>query len=327
MQKHALTILAFFVSWAVSAQLVAPRYVLVEHVTNSRCSVCASRNPAMYTLLSQHASQIHHLSYHPSFPYSTCIFYQENTVENNARANYYGVFGTPTVILNGEKVGPAGQLLPVAVLNPELNQTSPVYVQVTETATNVTVTVHTVGAKPEGTFALYVAFAEEVVNYNAPNGENVHHDVFRDMLSGIDGDAITLAETGGSVSFNFAKTSDSDWNTAQLYATAWVQNTTTKEVLNSGTKFDPLVSSVDDIAAEKVSFSPNPATDQIIASITNDTPQSVEVFALNGALVTADWNISGQQAIIDVKNLEAGIYFVQIRGEKQTFTGKFAKVE
>ncbi len=327
MQKLSISLLFSLFTTALMAQLVAPRYAFVEHVTNSRCSVCGSRNPAMYTLLEQNATQVHHLAYHPSFPYSNCIFYQANTTENNARAAFYGVNSTPRVILNGTLVPSATQLLPAATLNAQLNQTSPIYVQVTETATTATVTVHTIGDKPSGTYELYVAYAEKTVNYNAPNGENVHHDVFRDMLSNIDGDAIELANTGGNVSFTFNKTTNNNWNANELYALAWIQNTQTKEIANSGTKFDPAVSGVSDIAAERIAFSPNPTMGLVMANIPNDVAQDVQVMALNGAVVAAQWSANGSRIELDIENLQAGIYFVTIRGEKQTFTGKLVKMD
>ncbi len=327
MQKLSISLLFSLITTAMMAQLVVPRYAFVEHVTNSRCSVCASRNPAMFTLLDQNAAQVHHLAYHPSFPYSNCVFYQANTTENNARAAFYGINSTPRVILNGTLVPSATQLLPAATLNAQLNQTSPIYVQVTETATTATVTVHTIGDKPSGTYELYVAFAEKTVNYNAPNGEDVHHDVFRDMLTNIDGDAIELPNTSNSVFYTFNKPSNSNWNASELYALAWIQNTTTKEIVNSGTKFDPVVSGISDIAAERVTFSPNPTSGKVLANIANDVAQDVQVMALNGAVVATQWSANGSRIELDIENLQAGIYFVSIRGEKQTFTGKLVKMD
>lgn len=316
---------AFLIQTLAYAQPSAPRYVLVEHVTNSRCSVCASRNPAMYTLLGQYETAVHHLAYHPSFPYSNCIFYQANTTENNARAAYYDVTSTPKVILNGGLVAPATTLLPAAKLTAELNQTSPIYVQVTETATEVKVTLHTIGAVPSGNYALYVAFAEQTVNYNAPNGEAVHHDVFRDMLTNIDGEPITLAATGGNVSFTYTKTTNANWNASEMYAIAWVQNTLTKEVPNSGTKFDPIVSGVNQIVEANLALSPNPATDMVYATINDDQPQSVEVYAINGALVAANWTATDNRLETNVADLTPGIYFLRVQGKKGVFVGKFVK--
>jgi hypothetical protein len=327
MQKFSISLLLSLFAHAAFAQLLAPRYAFVEHVTNSRCSVCASRNPAMYTLLGQNASQVHHLAYHPSFPYSNCVFYQANTTENNARASFYDVSSTPRVILNGSLVGPATQLLPAATLNAQLNQTSPIYVQVTETATTATVTVHTVGAQPTGSYKLYVALAEKTVNQTTPNGEGVHRDVFRDMLNNIDGDDISLSNTGGSVTNTFTKTSNSNWNADELYVIAWIQDVQTKEIPNSGTKFDPVVSGVGEIAAERLAFSPNPATGAVFANIADDTAQDVQIMALDGSVVAAQWSTNGNRVELDVENFPAGIYFVSIRGEKQTFTGKLVKID
>jgi hypothetical protein len=172
---------------------------------------------------------------------------------------------------------------------------------------------------------LHVAFAEKTVNYNAPNGESVHRDVFRDMLTNIDGEPITLAATGGNVSFTYTKTTNANWNTAEMYAIAWVQNTSTKEVANSGTKFDPIVSSVNQIVEANLTLSPNPATDMVYATINDDQPQSVEVYAINGALVQANWTATDNRLATNVADLTPGIYFLRVQGKKGVFVGKFVK--
>ena len=89
------------VSLALSAQTSVKKYVLLEHFTNSKCSVCASKNPAFFTLIDQYPNDVHHVSIHPSTPYSTCVFYQSNTTENEARADFYNIPGTPRVAVNG----------------------------------------------------------------------------------------------------------------------------------------------------------------------------------------------------------------------------------
>ena len=316
--------LALFAALFLSAQNVT-KYVLTEHFTNSRCSVCASRNPAFYTLLSQNAATVHHISYHPSVPYNNCVFYLANPTENNDRTAFYDIVGTPRVALNGSLVPLAAQLLPAATLTAQIGLTSPVYVEVTETATVIKVRVHTMGAKPVGEYKLYTAFAEQEVNYNAPNGEQVHHDVFRDMLSDINGDPIELPATGESIEYQYPKPTNSNWNADQMYALAWVQNTQDKTVLNSGTKFDPTVSGIKDVPEASIKVTPNPVTDHLWAVIPDDQPQSVEVFSLSGSLVSADYTVNGNQVNLDVAALSPGIYFLKVRGEKGTFTGKFVK--
>ena len=324
-KKNSFTLFLLAVAFTLAAQTTVPRYVFLEHVTNSRCSVCASRNPAMYNLIAQYPTEVHHLSYHPSFPYSNCIFYLANTTENNARAAYYGVNSTPKLILNGQLLPPTSQLLPAATLQTAISETSSIYVQVTEDATQVRVRIHTVGDKPTGDYKLYAAFAEKTVNYAAPNGEQVHHDVFRDMLTDINGEAIVLAETGSYVERVYSRPTNPNWNAAEMFTTAWVQNSLDKEVLNSGTRFDPLVSGVSDQPEPSLSFSPNPSSSVVTTSLGNEAARELIVYNISGQAVLQQTGLSGSLVQFDISTLQSGIYLVQIRGEIATFTGKFVK--
>jgi hypothetical protein len=51
---------------------------IVEHFTNTKCSICASRNPGFHTNLNANPA-IQSISIHPSSPYSTCFLSQQNT--------------------------------------------------------------------------------------------------------------------------------------------------------------------------------------------------------------------------------------------------------
>jgi hypothetical protein len=326
--------LRFFVlfAWAVcasgilAAQTSVPRYVLVEHFTNSRCVICASRNPAMYTTLDANAAQVHHLSVHPSVPYSNCVFYQANTVENNARADYYDVDGTPRVALNGTLVPQGSMLLPAATLNAQLNQTSGTYVRVNETATSATVSVTTFAAPPSGDYVLQVALAERVVNFQTPNGESVHRDVFRDMLSNISGDAFTPPAVGQTIDFQYAKPSNPNWVADQVYLVAWIQNTQTKEVLNSGTRFDPVVSSVGEAAAQSLTLTPNPADHETRATLPDgQVARQVRVFATDGRLVSERFEVADQQVRIGTEALSPGAYVVHIVTDGGTYVARLVK--
>ena len=94
MKKCCSLLLCLFLASLLSAQASTKKYLLIEHFTNSNCPPCASRNPAFYSLITQaqYADDVHHISYHPSVPYNTCVFYLANKVENNARAAVYGIF-------------------------------------------------------------------------------------------------------------------------------------------------------------------------------------------------------------------------------------------
>ena len=97
------TVVFLLLTIAAQAQEV-PRRVVVEHFTNSRCGICANRNPAFYTNLNSQEGVLH-ISYHPSSPYSNCVLHQANAAENDGRTNYYDIYGsTPKLVIQGALV-------------------------------------------------------------------------------------------------------------------------------------------------------------------------------------------------------------------------------
>ncbi|MCB9295388.1 MAG: Omp28-related outer membrane protein [Lewinellaceae bacterium] len=122
--------------------------------------------------------------------------------------------------------------------------------------------VFSLGTPPSGDIRLFVAVVEKEIQYNAPNGETLHHDVFRDMLTSKDGDPVSLAAAGGSVTASFNYTIQNNWNANQVYVLAFVQDYATKEVFNSGTPFDPLISSAEEASVSAMRLYPNPALEE-----------------------------------------------------------------
>ncbi|MFQ5334997.1 MAG: T9SS type A sorting domain-containing protein, partial [Flavobacteriales bacterium] len=108
---------------------------------------------------------------------------------------------------------------------------------------SVTVKVFTVGTPPSGSFVLRTAIVEDWIHYTNPPGTNGEKDfpaVFRDMLPNTSGDAYTPAAQGDSVTFTYQYTLDmGNWDTTQIYAISFVQNTSTKEIIQSGSSWDP----------------------------------------------------------------------------------------
>jgi len=329
MQKLTFLLLLFFAAFVANAQSLVKRYVTIEHFTNSRCSICASKNPAFYNTIDDYPNDVHHLSIHPSVPYNNCVFYLANTVENNALTAVYGVSGTPRVALNGVLAPPSSQLLPLATLQAQLNQTSPLFVQVMETTGNsrtATIRLETKGAIPAGNYKLYAAIAEKTVNQATPNGETVHHDVFRKMLTPLDGVAFTPASLGQVVTLSYNYDVASGWNAAETYVLAYVRNTATGETLNSGTRFDPLILSAAEAKPNSIQLTPNPTSGVAFAQLGDDTAQSIEVFDAAGRRVTAGFeHVNSGQVAIQLDGLARGFYVVLIRGEKARYVAKVVK--
>lgn len=67
-----LSVLVLLLSGLTVFAQQVPKKVLVAHFTNTRCSVCASRNPGFFNNLdNQNNGDLIHIAYHPSRPYNS----------------------------------------------------------------------------------------------------------------------------------------------------------------------------------------------------------------------------------------------------------------
>ena len=327
MQRIFTFLFISFLSFQLSAQQQAKRYVLLEHFTNTRCPICANANPGFYNTIAGYEADVHHIAYHPSVPYSSCIFYQANTEENSARASYYSIFSTPRVFFNGTSGTSAGQVT-ASMLDSQVGQTSPLAIQVTEsgaTSRQVEVGVFSLGTPPSGDIRLFVAVVEKEIQYNAPNGETLHHDVFRDMLTSKDGDPVSLAAAGGSVTASFNYTIQNNWNANQIYVLAFVQDYATKEVFNSGTPFDPLISSAEEASAGAMRLYPNPALEEAVVEFPEPAAGILTVRSGLGQVVLTQ-QAAGQRSMrVDVRELPAGVYWVSFESGQGQWVAPLVK--
>jgi len=222
----------------------AKKYVLFEHFTNASCPPCATLNPAFQTLYNQNETKAHHIAYHTSWP-GFDPMYQSNTSESTSRVGYYGVSGVPDMIRSGTDLdGPSAATQ--ADIDMITSQTSPISISVeqskkSETEGKVDITVTTHGNVPNGNWVIRAAVVEKYLDYgSAPgsNGETDFPNIFRKMISGISGESFSAASMGENVRYSYSFDIQDDWNEEQLYVIAFVQNETTKEVINSGSSID-----------------------------------------------------------------------------------------
>ncbi len=122
--KNILVVTVAFIVSATSFAQVS-KTIVVEHFTNSVCSICASRNPGFYENLSEQENVLH-LAIHPSAPYSSCIFNLNNVIENDDRTNYYGIYGsTPRLVIQGDVISSSADYSSASIFTPYLDATSP----------------------------------------------------------------------------------------------------------------------------------------------------------------------------------------------------------
>ena len=227
------------ISLSQTAFSQVPKKVVVEHFTNTKCSLCASRNPGFYTNYNAQSGVIH-LAVHPSSPYSACFLSQHNAVENDARTNYYGVYGsTPRLVIQGVVISSGANYSSSSIFTPYLGQLSPASIKIVQSkygndSIRSRIVVKTVALHSLPGLSLFVALAEEVINYTGSNGEPVHYDVFRKSLTGTSGVNITLPATiGDSVVYTMSSTVNGAWNFSKIFTLAILQEKVSKAVVQA----------------------------------------------------------------------------------------------
>ncbi len=320
------TFLFILVANIATAQEVV-KYPLIEHFTNTICPACATRNPQLFDLVQQYEGAVHHISYHPPIPYSGCIFYQENIFENSERTFWYSVFGTPLAGIDGELVSGFSEIIPESILTESLNLTSPVEIQVSEsgdTERTVQIDVNIHGEIPEGNYLLFAAVVEKEIEYASPNGEEMHYNVFRDMLTSVYGDPFTNITAGENTTINFDYSLGEFWIEEEIYVISFLQNADTKEILNSGSKFTSTITSTADISKENILVFPNPAQNDIQIELPEEYSfTQMEMKDAQGRIVAAyDLENAGTLINIDLSSVSKGLYYLEIISKEKTFVEK-----
>ncbi len=310
MKRLCTFILVLLMSVSVFSQ--TEKTVVVEHFTNTKCSICASRNPAFYELLNNYPNVLH-IAYHPSSPYPGCIFSQYNPEENDARTNFYGIYGgTPRVVVQGEVIPPGSQLLTADQLESKLGMLSDYSIHIKHQhgsgdQIHVTVTVKRLNGSGAESLMFTGALVEKEVDYTAPNGEEMHPDVFRKFVLE---EPVSLANPGDSVVFATSYTSDPVWIQDEISVLGMLQKTSDKSVLQAGQSGPAEAMAAINQATvreDRRLFSPNPVKDYItIRPEFREEITQVELYDLFGKKVK-DIQVDGKTNLAD---LNRGYYFL-----------------
>lgn len=326
-KKLALGVYVMLSSLSVFSQ--SPRNIIIEHFSNTYCSICASRNPGFYSTLSGYP-QVIHIAFHPSAPYSSCTFSQQNVSENDARTQYYNAYGsTPRIAVQGTILGASNPLLPSGYLDPLVGQTAPMEVtinqqEITADSIRVTIDINTTdnNTLPQQ-LLLFAGITQDTVFYNAPNGENLHYDVFRKALTQATGDLFSKPNNGSGATITFTYKINPGWAKERLRIIAFIQRGDTKEIINANTSnaLSPnVINGLDEVTNAEVNIYPNPFGDNVTISSTEDLT-SVSIFSITGALLLESPQGRGvKQVNISTESLGSGVYLLKVQGSSaQTF--------
>lgn len=285
-----------------------PRKVIVEHFTNTYCSICAARNPGFYNNLSLFP-QVIHIAYHPSSPYPACPLNQHNKPENDDRTNFYGIYGsTPRIVIQGNIIPANADYTSAMLFQSQVGQTTNFDVgitfhQINSGMTEVKAVVKKV-AVDNLTFAqLYLAIVEDTLFFNANNGENSHYDVFRKSVFGM---PLTLSmplNVGDSIVQTQQVALNAAWDKNRLYAVGILQDENKGVLQAAKSGYLSVVSTVAGISDEEVAVFPNPAANMIYISGLKDFA-TYKIIDFNGRIVGS----GSTTGTINISGLNSGVY-------------------
>lgn len=255
MKKILLLIFCAMMFSAANSQVA--RKLLFEEFSGENCGPCAAVWPTVRAVLDANPSNVILCKYMVAIPSagSMCTLWSAVTT----RQSYYGVNSAPYGRVDGGVID-ASQSSPThpayftqAIINARLAVQSPISITVSHTfdatAANVNVSYsvkNEMSGAISGSYVLQMALIESEVKYSSPpgtNGETTFENVVRYMNPNTTaGTAITLPASGATTTGTATIAIPSYVkNKSKLKILVWVQNTSTKEVIQAelGTSVTP----------------------------------------------------------------------------------------
>lgn len=213
--------------------------VLVEFFTNAGCNPCIVAHNYLDQIYYNSGVTINDtsvivISYHTKYPYILDSLYRANIPHNQGRCDYYGVNFTPQARLNGVTMGQFSSSNWTAQINSEFNTVKYLNFSLTNnydeqsSSGTVTAIISLANPLPASNNVIHFVIIENNVNYvTAPNGITKPNDVMRTLITGVDGEPISIGQSN-SVSKNYSI--NPNWNPDECYIIVFIQNPDSKQV-------------------------------------------------------------------------------------------------
>jgi hypothetical protein len=317
--KNILSLLMIASFQNLSAQQI-PLKSVVEHFTNTKCSICASRNPDFFTNYNS-TTNIMYLSIHPSSPYSTCFLSQQNKVNNDARTNYYGVYGgTPRLAINGSVISGSADYSSASLFAPYTGLKSSFKINAKHKIVGDSIEIRTVILKLDTSYlksaTLFLGVIEDTIFQNGGNGESKHFNVLRKSESAI----INLPNIiNDSIIYIKRVFTNSIWSKKRIFSISLLQNTVNKKLIQSerSTLEKAVNTSIFKLnTIDNISVYPNPTNNYLY--INSDLNLDFKLFSMNGQeILNGKVNNNEPISIVELTN---GIYFLKVYNVDSIFT-------
>ncbi len=213
------------------------RVVLGEDFTSTTCTPCNRSSLALDSLAEKYRERFAVIRYHVWWPPpGNDPYYLANTEENVARNNYYDNMDAPHLYLDGEVDAGGDHAQWESLLLERMGQQGLIDLTVSAALNGMygSATASLISCSDLSARDLVIQFAltESDIQFDAPNGQDVFHQVLRDMLPDAGGEAIDLfTHVTKQVHREFHI--ESGWNADNMSLIVFVQDHDTREVLQA----------------------------------------------------------------------------------------------
>ncbi|MEE9429700.1 MAG: hypothetical protein V3V16_01590 [Melioribacteraceae bacterium] len=219
--------------------------VLLENFTNVNCGKCIEASITINKLQNQFSNSLFFINYHTQFPSSNDPFYNEAKTDINLRANYYGVFESPTIIIYGAK---SDLVNDISILFTTIEKSKKEFTSfeisvqdsvLSQNGFNIAVFVDVFDADNLNfkSLVLRILLIEKNIELQkspGTNGERKFSNVVRAILPSNNGRSLEGINQKGKYKFFENKLLNPLWKTDNLFVVAFIQNNLTKKILQAG---------------------------------------------------------------------------------------------
>ncbi|TSA50935.1 MAG: T9SS C-terminal target domain-containing protein [Sphingobacteriales bacterium] len=299
---------------------------LLEEFTSSTCGPCAANNPTFDAMLMLNGTTDAFVcvKYQMNWPGSGDVYYNS---DGSIRRNLYAVTGIPELAVEGTvwSTQPAGFLSSDLTSENSIPSNMVIDAQFILSGSTLTVFGNFLPQQDiSGSIRRYIAIVERHTYNNASsNGETEFSYVEQKMLPNGAGTIINGLVSGAVIPYtqtiDLSTISNIEDINNLMYA-VWVQNSSTKEVLQSTwATFPTGIQEPTTTASGIVNLFPNPSSSQTILNYQLQDNSTVSLKIINAVgQVVEEENIGKtgfglHQQIIDIQNFAYGIYFIDLQ--------------
>uniref|UniRef100_A0A7V3E6K4 Outer membrane protein Omp28 n=1 Tax=Ignavibacterium album TaxID=591197 RepID=A0A7V3E6K4_9BACT len=231
------------ISFIESSSLSATKIVQLEDFANVSCTPCLISNKIIESVSkhSEYSNQIRVVKFPTNFPSPIDPMYLTAKTFCDYRMSLYQILFAPTIIVDGI----------IRPIPTDSNQVKNAIQQRLQTSTdfwisdsseinnngliiNLNILTKDINHPDLENLIVRIALVESEIEYSSPpgsNGETKFYDVVRTILPSNEG--FKLSEIKGQKPFLFENSIDSTWNLSKIRAVTFIQNSATKEIIQS----------------------------------------------------------------------------------------------